>query len=300
MIVRLVSTICFSIALLSCAHLPRHTTPQQVASNISASFVRVHTYSTYEMYQCEAPAQGCVPIGLQITTTSGVASGGIVKHYDDYTVVLTAQHVVSGFNTAPRPSGNVIRAFAEIMGAPYDEVLAAFRSDLLFAHGLKTNVTIVASDSAEYPIIGIRCHETLDMCFARTASRVNNVEPLTIADSRPIIGDTVTCAQAPFGYAIPGLMVPIFMGTYSGHTPEVGTDTQKDYYTFPVAPGSSGSLIVNQHGQIVGLVTAFMYGPLCMGANDCQVLSSGITTSVPYSDIQEFFNQLLALNQESK
>ena len=301
MIVRLVSIVCFSITLVSCAHLPRHTTPQQqVASNISTSFVRVHTYSTYEMYQCEEAARGCVPIGMQITTTGGVASGGIVKHYDDYTIVLTAQHVVSRFNTSPRPSSNVIRAFSEIMGMPYDEVLSAFQAGLLVAHGINTSITVVASDGAEYPINGIRCHDSLDTCFAKTSSRINGIEPLVVAETSPSVGDIVTCAQAPFGYAIPGLMVPIFMGIYSGHTPEAQGETQKDYYTFPVAPGSSGSLIVNDQGQVIGLVTAFMYGPLCMGNSGCQILSSGITTSVPHADIQEFFNHLLTSNQESK
>ncbi len=299
-IVRLVSTVFFAIALISCAHIPHSTPQRQVVNNISSSFVRVHTYSTYEIYQCEASRQNCNSVGLQITTTSGVASGGIIKQYEDYTVVLTARHVLSRFNTLPRPTGNVVRAFSEIVGMPYNEALLAFQAGILFAKGINTKVTVAASDGAEYHISGIRCDERLDMCFARTDTKINNVEPLVIAPEGPAPGDPVLCAQGPFGYAIPGLMVPVFAGIYSGHTPATEHDLPRDYYTFPVAPGSSGSLIVNSRGHVIGIVTAFMYGPLCMGNENCQVLSSGITTSVPHSNIQEFFNQLLELNQERK
>ena len=135
--------------------------------------------------------------------------------------------------------------------------------------------------------------------FAKTSSKIEDVVPLTMSDSQPIVGDRVFCAQGPFGYAIPGMMVPLFEGIYSGHTPPTSGTPPQDYYTFPVAPGSSGSLIVNQQGEVVGVVTSFMYGPLC-SATGCQAFSSGITVSVAYTDVQQFFNHLLTFNQVGK
>jgi hypothetical protein len=239
-------------------------------------------------------------MGLQITTTQGIGSGGVIKQYEAYSVIMTAAHVISGLNTLPSSDitthGQVIRAFSDIMGLPHEEVTPLFQAGRLSARGISTTVTVVASNGTEYQVDGARCHSTLDVCFAKTSSRIDNVTPLVVSDEPPVIGDRMFCAQGPFGYAIPGMMVPLFEGIYSGRTP---TPAQ-DYYTFPVAPGSSGSLIVNQRGEVVGLVTSFMYGPLCADSHGCHAFSSGITVSIAYTDVREFFNHLITFNRDRK
>ena len=304
MVVRLVSLVCFFLTATSCAHFQRLTPQQQAASNISSSFVRLHTQSTYEIYRCETgtpvpTTKDCHPLGIQITTNTGMASGGVVKHYDDYTVILTAQHVTSGFNARPRAHIGLVRAFSEIIGEPhnYRSILKLFQNGSLVARGISSRIRAFASNDQDYLVDGIKCHPTLDMCFIRTEGRIEGVEPLEISEDSPVIGDEVLCAQGPFGYAIPGMMVPIFRGTYSGSTPRTGPDEPRDYYTFPVSPGSSGSLITTLGGQIIGIVTAFMHGPICANDAPCQLMSSGITTSVPHSEIVAFFNTLLIANQ---
>ena len=121
MMIRTLSLFCIAFFTMACAHTSVLTPRQQVASDITTAFVRVHTYSTYEILECEPPdaeTQACRPYGLQITTSGGIGSGGIVKHYEPYSVIMTAAHVVSGLNTVPasgRPTDpNLLRAFSEI------------------------------------------------------------------------------------------------------------------------------------------------------------------------------------------
>ena len=301
--VRSLSLFCIALFTMACAHTATLTPRQRVADTITTAYVRVHTYSSYEILECESGNTECRPLGLQITTSDGIGSGGIVKHYESYSVIMTAAHVVSSLNTLPsgdvRTQSNVIRAFSEIVGMPLRDASILFQAGRLQARGIESKVTAVASDGNEYEVNAGRCHPNLDLCFIRTIDKIEGIRPLTISDQPPIIGDNVFCAQGPFGYAIPGMMVPLFEGIYSGKTPEATGTPPQDYYTFPVAPGSSGSLIVNQQGEVVGLVTSFMYGPLC-SPTGCQAFSSGITVSVPFTDIQQFFNQLLTLNQGEK
>ena len=302
MITRFVSLLLVSFFAMACAHTSSLTPRQQVANNVTSAFVRVHTYSTYEIYECEQAQGDCQPLGLQITTTEGMGSGGIVKHHESYSVVMTAAHVVSRFNTTPASSPtinpNVVRAFSEITSTPPKAAAFLFRTGQLRSRGIKSTVSIVASNQEEYQVEAVRCHDTLDMCFIKTVAKVDDVRPLQISENAPVIGDRIYCAQGPFGYAIPGMMVPFFEGNYSGSTPITPGTPPQDYYTFPVAPGSSGSLIVNEQGYVIGLVTSFMYGPLCTNTG-CQAFSSGITVSVPYVEVQSFFNELsLVLNQD--
>ena len=113
-------------------------------------------------------------------------------------------------------------------------------------------------------------------------NKIKEVQPLKVSNDFPKIGDKALIASGPFGYGIPGMMVPIFEGIYSGKTPD-----KKDYYTLQVVPGSSGSLIVNSEGDVIGIVSMFITGSFCPGRLGCQVLPSGVMVSVPLSIIQD-------------
>ena len=288
----------------SCAHISPLTHRQRVAHNITSAFVRVHTSVTYDIKRCNPDRlTQCYEIGLGITGPAGMGSGGIVAHTNNSSIVLTAAHVVDQFGQTPPsdPSAiqGVIRAYAGITGTPLEIAKIEFQEGILIAQGIETTVSVAASDGRDYQIESINCHNVHDVCLITTSERINNISPLTISSSPPVIGDKVHCAQGPFGYAIPGMMVPLFEGTFSGSTPQVMGSLAKDYYTFPVAPGSSGSLIVNRSGQIIGIVSMFMSGPFCIEGLGCHAMSSGITVSVPFTDIQQFITQFLsAINRE--
>ena len=117
--IRSLSLFCIAFFTMACAHTASLTQRQRVADDITSAFVRVHTYSSYEILECESRNQGCRPLGIQITTTGGIGSGGVVKQYESYSVVMTARHVISRLNTTPSSDvstqTNVIRAFSEII-----------------------------------------------------------------------------------------------------------------------------------------------------------------------------------------
>ena len=304
MIVRLILILCSAVMFASCAHISPLTHRQRVAHNITSAFVRVHTSVTYEIKRCN-PEQltQCREIGLGITGPSGIGSGGIIAHTDSSSIVLTAAHVVERFGQTPSSNPSVIqgviRAYAGITGTPLAIARIEFQEGILIAEGIETIIFVAASDGNDYQIESIDCHDVHDVCLITTAERINNTPLLTMSSNPPVIGDKVQCAQGPFGYAIPGIMVPLFEGIFSGSTPQVMGALAKDYYTFSVAPGSSGSLIVNRNGEIWGVVTMFMSGPFCAEGVGCHAMSSGITVSVPFTDIQQFVTQfLLAIDRE--
>tara|TARA_R110002074_G_scaffold391131_1_gene575625 strand:- start:518 stop:901 length:384 start_codon:yes stop_codon:yes gene_type:complete len=74
-----------------------------------------------------------------------------------------------------------------------------------------------------------------------------DVTQLTIAEDKPQPGDKIYNVSAPASIFVPG-MVPILEGRYNG---EMG---ENSCYTLPAAPGSSGSMIVNEDGELVGMV----------------------------------------------
>jgi S1-C subfamily serine protease len=289
----------------SCAHIRQPLTPRQlVSSQISEAFVRVHISVSYEIKQCHPKdLSRCREIGLGITGPAGIGSGGVISHNDESSSILTATHVVSSFGQIPpsHPDAiqGVIRAYARITGTSLEIARLQFQSGALVAEGIETIVSVATSNGKEYRVNSIDCHPVHDVCMITTASRIEDVPTLSVSSTAPSIGDEVRCAQGPFGYAIPGMMVPLFDGVYSGQTPRVRGSLAKDYYTFPVAPGSSGSLIVNTSGQIVGIVSMFMSGPFCADNGlGCHAMSSGITVSIPYNIVRQFIIESLSTSRE--
>ena len=69
---------------------------------------------------------------------------------------------------------------------------------------------------------------------------------ISVADKMPDIGDQVHTIASPVGLGGNGA-APHFSGIFSG------CDSFTCYFGIPAAPGSSGSLILNDMGEIVGM-----------------------------------------------
>ena len=89
-----------------------------------------------------------------------------------------------------------------------------------------------------------------DLCILRIKHSVNYVVPLARKD--PKKGDKIFYAGYPEGiYAINALH--FLTGYFSG------TDAYKtSIWTVPAAPGSSGSLVLNSEGELIGVVSAVL------------------------------------------
>jgi len=292
---KLLLSIIFSVSLFSCAHYsPHHVNAidshrRATLQQITKAFIRIQVVKTYRIYAClETDVTQCQQI-VEMSKATGFGSGGVIEHSDESSSILTATHVVDEFGQVPSvESHNIIgflREFSRAYGMSQEELVYRLKMKHLRIAGVSTSVVAVAPDNS-YEVSDTNCSSRNDVCVLTTRGRIPNIVPLSISPTPPQIGDRAYIASGPFGYAIPGMMVPLFEGVYSGSTPD-----DREYYTLQVTPGSSGSLIVNLQGEVVGIVSMFITGSFCPGELGCQVLPSGIAVSVPHSVITRFLSE---------
>ena len=100
-----------------------------------------------------------------------------------------------------------------------------------------------------------------DLCLMRAKMEIN--KKIEIAKMMPGIGEKVYAVAAPHAIRPKGVTLH-FEGIYSG------CDSQgMCYYTVPAASGSSGSLVFNHRGRIIGMIqmTAIGFNAISMGAS---------------------------------
>lgn len=281
----------FLFFLTSCAHInpaSRASVHQRtVSQHISQSFIRIQVVRSYEILACQERNTDLCRVIVQMSKATSFGSAGIIDHTDNSTSILTAAHVVDDFGqmspVTPKATEGFLIEFGHAYGISPEELRFRLKASHLKIKGLKTVIYAIASDGNSYEVENTRCSPSseIDACIV-TTKKIKGTTPIPIASSSPEVGDKVMIASGPFGYAIPGMMVPLFEGIYSGQTPD-----SKDYYTLQVVPGSSGSLIVNSQGEVVGIVSMFITGSFCPGRLRCQVLPSGVMVSVPLKNIRE-------------
>ena len=101
------------------------------------------------------------------------------------------------------------------------------------------------------PIEVLALDTETDVCIFKMPYESAAVVPL--AHKMPLIGERVYLGAFPLGVYEPG-HVPFFEGFYAGIL------NGKDSFTIPVAPGSSGGGIVNQKGELIGIVSMAIQG----------------------------------------
>jgi len=185
------------------------------------SFVMLETEVTYYRTACDEQGTRCINDGIPVSVTRGSASGVIVGECgNDCSLVLTAAHVCSSSGPgAPLPLENVS---------------VDYQIDLTTGFGRSTVGTVIATD------------EDNDLCMLITQSYIG--PPLQISSDNLIMHQDVYNMASPLGLAVP-FAVPVFSGYYAGEVDGLAI------FTFPVAPGSSGSPIMNDDGEILGLIS---------------------------------------------
>jgi len=277
----------------ACAHIP--ISRSTVATHAQSSFVTIQQVALYQALICEGPGD-CVPIGPPIKVLVGSGSGGVIAHQGPNTRILTAKHVVASAITHAKPiiSPKTLNELIHRAAALSEDDPAWIR-ELVEARsvaftGLYFEYYINFSDGTTDKAIGFRCDKKHDICQVSTANLHKNIPIIKLASTGPRLGDRVYCASAPFGNAIPGHAVPYFSGLYSGTDFETSRFPAYAWYTFPASPGSSGSLILNDRGEFVGVLIGMSVGMLCTDAG-CTPMASGVTIAVPYKEVKKFLDE---------
>tara|TARA_R110000824_G_scaffold8737_4_gene39645 strand:+ start:62490 stop:63209 length:720 start_codon:yes stop_codon:yes gene_type:complete len=178
-------------------------------------------------------------------TSNSVASGFIVKIQERGSYAITAAHVCE---TAVPPIQPPVRAAATYIA--------------------------VTADGRQYKAIILDYNSEIDMCMLFVEQLNHNVQAVKISNRAPAIGEKVYNFAAPRGIYRPGI-VTLLEGRFNGNSGGVA------WYTLPAAPGSSGSMIINTDGELVGMVhSVYIYFPM-------------ITLSTEFKGLQHFIEHNL-------
>ena len=84
------------------------------------------------------------------------------------------------------------------------------------------------------------------------------VKKIKVAKNKPKLGEVIYSLSAPLGIASNFTRMK-FHGSWAGCDSDLTTEDYC-YYTLPAAPGSSGSGIFNQKGELVSILSIAMSG----------------------------------------
>ena len=223
------------------------------------SFIKINTLRRAVIIKTSSTAPDQIDEEYRLEFKS-TASGVILKHYRDASLIATSAHVCSIKHG--RQVNAIIPQYRE--GDPNWHILERSNFILRDLNG-KSKVGIV-----------IKIDYMSDLCVI--ATQKFNMPASDISMTDPLIGEKYYNIAAPHG--IWGKkVVPLLEGRFVGKakSPFTGGDTYM--FTVPAAGGSSGSPIFNWYGDIVGLIHSayggFHHVSMAATNNQLQVLLSG-------------------------
>ena len=184
------------------------------------SFVMIsQSISTFEEL-CDDDGNNCLPVPILRDTMSGTGSGVVIGTKDDKSLVLTAGHVCNGTDS---------------MGEQGRALTLQYEMELTSGYGNEAIGTVVSLDMIN------------DLCLVIADGHLG--PSLSVASDPPLLHEKVYTMSSPLGLAAP-LAVPVFEGYFTG---DVST---LSIFTIPAAPGSSGSPIMNNKGEVLSIISA--------------------------------------------
>ena len=176
----------------------------------------------------------------------GVGSGFVVKITYKGSYVVTAAHVCL--------------ASKRLRANPKLKLLTKLKVETLSGRYFKARV--------------LDYNSKIDACMMFIEDMVSDVEEVSIASNGPEEGDKVFNIASPYGIHNYNI-VPLFEGRYIGRTVE------DDMYAFPAGPGSSGSMILSEKGELIGML------------HSVYIRMNDIVLSTRYDDLKQFIKRNL-------
>ena len=128
------------------------------------------------------------------------------------------------------------------------------RNDLPSFYRPKENTKVVSVyklynvGGKQFSAVSLTYNMEIDACLMFSHDMLaGDVKPIRLSASKPEPGDKVYNLAAPIGIWRPG-MVPILEGRFNGNS------GGHAFYSIPASPGSSGSMIINEDGHLIGLL----------------------------------------------
>ena len=192
------------------------------------SVVYIATRSTQLL--CANGTNMCMPIDQSY----GAGTSFVIDKTDDHTVLMTAAHLCYA----------------------YQDVLPQSVMDGMARIEIKFDMSIVIDEQLLIVDNILLLDAKNDICVFSVPVDVGRVLP--ISRSNPRYGEDVWSIGAPAGY-FPDSAKPITRGIFAGEAQRVYQNgTMIDFYNFsmPTIGGMSGSPIINEDGEVVGIVSA--------------------------------------------
>ncbi len=235
--------VCVSLLLVSCSSFDNFVKEKSI-NRARESFVKVYVENTYDAYACYMEGQSldeCDYFGT-VHHEKMTGSGFSIKETKIGTVIMTAGHLCSVSNN-----------------------LSMIDFPMLIS--ASSEVYVQDKDGNYFSGIILKVDTEEDLCTVLLQDA--NIPAMKIAKSNPDIGEKVYNLAAPRGIFSPGNIM-IFEGYYTGQFPSGWSG-----YTIPAAPGSSGSVVINKRGEVVGMIDAVVVGfnQISLGPNRNAIVS---------------------------
>ena len=107
----------------------------------------------------------------------------------------------------------------------------------------------------EYRASEVRGDIDNDICLLESEGIMERIEPIRIASEPPEPGDRIYNVASPHGLSQPGAVLS-YEGFFAGLIPANSVIKSRHYLSaIPTAPGSSGSPVLNEAGEIISVIS---------------------------------------------
>ena len=193
------------------------------------------------------------PFNVEVTKPLPLTSHVTINNKIDVVFLDHSKQKINGLNREATASGFVIKKTKDgsyVLTAGHacstDEMLEDLRKQVKFLHIAKT-IAIKTFKNEVFKAKVIKVHKKRDICLMFVKGLTNL--PTVQVSKKPLFpGDRVYNIASPMGISDQNFYM-IYEGFYSGQK------KLKAWYTFYSTGGSSGSMILNKRGRLVGIVT---------------------------------------------